>query len=80
MKCDFHPWMMAYWLVLDHPYAAATDAEGNFTISNLPVGEHEFRIWHERAGYIDRKFMVNVKAGDNAPVTYKVKLDQLAEK
>lgn len=68
VKCDYHPWMMAYWLVLDHPYAAATDAKGKFTIKNLPVGDHEFRVWHERAGYLDRKFKVSVSAGDNKPL------------
>ena len=65
VKCDYHPWMMAYWLVLDHPYAATTDAKGNFTIKHLPIGDHEFRVWHERAGYLDRKYKVTVSAGDN---------------
>lgn len=80
VKCDYHPWMMAYWLVLDHPYAAATDAQGNFKIENLPVGEHEFRVWHERAGYLDRKYAVTVKAGDNAPLKpIEVTLSQLED-
>ncbi len=66
VKCDFHPWMKAVWLVVDHPYAAATNEKGEFTIKNLPVGDHSFRIWHERAGWLDRKYKVSVKAGDNA--------------
>ena len=68
VKCDFHPWMIAHWLVLDHPYAVATDAQGNFKMENLPVGDHELRIWHERAGYLDRKYKVSVAAGDNSPL------------
>lgn len=74
VKCDYHPWMMAYWLVLDHPYAAATNEKGEFEIKNLPVGDHEFRLWHERKGYLDRKFKVTVKAGDNEldPISYKL--------
>ena len=39
VKCDIHSWMKAYWLVLDHPYAAVTDAQGKFTIKDLPPGE-----------------------------------------
>ena len=31
---------------------AKTDANGQFTISNLPVGEFEFQFWHERTGYL----------------------------
>lgn len=80
VKCDYHPWMVAYWLVVDHPYAAATDAQGNFTIKNLPVGEHECKIWHERAGYLDRKYMITVKAGDNKLKPVEVNLSDLAEK
>ncbi len=64
VKCDFHPWMRAYWLVVDHPYAAVTDHEGRFEIENLPAGEHEFRIWHEKKGWLNRKYAVTVKAGE----------------
>lgn len=63
VKCDYHPWMMAYWLVLDHPYAAVTDKDGKFTIANLPEGDHELVIWHEKVGYVERKFKVTVKNG-----------------
>ena len=54
VKCDFHPWMSAHWLVLDHPYAAITDKDGKFTIEKLPAGDYEFVIWQEKAGYLDR--------------------------
>ena len=63
VKCDFHPWMKAYWLVLDHPYAAVTDKDGKFTIENLPAGEHEFVVWQEKSGYVERKLKVDVKGG-----------------
>lgn len=65
IKCDIHPWMMSFVLITDHPYAVVTDAQGRFTIKNLPVGEHELRVWHERTGYLDRKWKVTVKPGEN---------------
>lgn len=68
VQCDIHPWMGAWWVVVDHPYAAVTDKTGKFKIENLPEGEHEFRVWHEAAGYIDRKFVVKVKAGETTTV------------
>ncbi len=68
VQCDIHPWMIAWWVVLDHPYAAITDKDGKFKIENLPEGEHEFRVWHEDAGYIDRKLVVKVKAGETTTV------------
>jgi hypothetical protein len=77
VTCDFHPWMGAYWLAVDHPYAAVTDNYGKFTIEGLPTGEHEFRVWHEKVGYINRKYVVKVKAGDNPQKAIEVSGDGL---
>lgn len=63
VKCDIHPWMTAWWVVVDHPYAAITDADGKFTIENLPEGENEFRVWQEKVGYVNKSWKVTVKAG-----------------
>lgn len=61
--CDFHPWMVAYHLVQDHPFMAVTDAKGQFEITGLPPGDHEFIVWHERKGYLNRKYSVSIKPG-----------------
>lgn len=29
-----------------------TDKDGRFRLENLPVGQHVFRVWHERLGYL----------------------------
>ena len=68
---DIHPLMSAYWLVVDHPYATKTNSEGDFVIPNLPPGEHEFRVWHERKGYIHRKLLIRVEAGKVAKVDFE---------
>ncbi|MFH5803651.1 hypothetical protein [Alienimonas sp. DA493] len=62
--CDFHPWMKANWLVVDTPYAALTDENGEFTIEGLPVGKHTFIVWQESAGFLDRALTVDVKADE----------------
>ncbi len=54
VECSIHPWMQAKWLVIDHPYATVTDADGRFTIPKLPAGEYTFVAWHERVGYLDK--------------------------
>ncbi|WP_339728821.1 hypothetical protein [uncultured Gimesia sp.] len=64
VKCDIHPWMTAYWFVIDHPYVVISDKDGKFTIKNLPEGKNEFRVWHEKGGYVVRSLPVNVKAGE----------------
>lgn len=59
VKCDFHTWMRAYQLPLEHPYGVLTAEDGSFEIKDLPVGEHEFRIWHE-GKLLDRGYKVAV--------------------
>ena len=71
VKCDIHPWMTAWWLILDHPYAAVTDKEGKFSIPNLPPGEHDFMVWQESVGYIERgkvKITIDGKAKPAAKI------------
>ena len=48
IKCDVHPWMKSWALVLDHPYFAVTDASGNFLIDGIPAGTYEVVCWQER--------------------------------
>ncbi len=80
VKCDIHPWMKAWWVVVDHPYAAVTDKDGKFTIENLPAGETEFRVWHEKVGFINKKWIVDVKAGKTTTLeTVPVPVDSFKE-
>ncbi len=71
VRNDFRSWISAYWLVVDHPYATKTNSEGDFVIPNLPPGEHEFRVWHERKGFIHRKFLIRVDAGKVTKVDFE---------
>jgi hypothetical protein len=64
VTCDIHPWMSAYWLVVDHPYATVTNERGEFEVESLPAGEHEFRVWHERIGWIEKSLQVTITAGE----------------
>jgi plastocyanin len=50
IKCDVHPWMMAYIGVFTHPFFSATGTDGKFTISGLDPGTYEITAWHERLG------------------------------
>jgi hypothetical protein len=39
-------WMRGYLFVLEHPYAAETDASGSFTLRGVPPGRYELVVWH----------------------------------
>jgi hypothetical protein len=78
VTCDFHGWMKAYHLPLDHPYYAVTDANGGFSIPDLPAGKHTFVVWHEAAdgNYIERKLAVEIQSGG----TTELQIDYPVEK
>ena len=51
LRCDAgHTWMSAYLVVMDEPFYALTDANGNFVIKDIPPGNYEIEIWHEWLG------------------------------
>ena len=77
VKCDYHTWMVAYHLPLDHPFGTVTDENGEFEIPNLPAGEHTFVVWHENVGYVERKLKVTVKAGEPDLQTIDFPADKL---
>ena len=61
VECNIHQWMGAWVLAKDIPYFAITDANGKFTIKNLPVGPLDFRFWHERPGYLKTIWVKGMK-------------------
>lgn len=65
-------WMKAHILVRSNPYAAVTRADGTFELKDLPTGDLEFQVWHEKSGFYLRtpawekgRFTLTIKAGDN---------------
>jgi len=63
VKCDVHPWMQAFIVVLDNPYFAVTGADGTYKIdtAGLPDGEYELVFWQEKYG--EKTHKVTVKGG-----------------
>lgn len=67
IKCDVHRWMRTYAGVLEHPFYAATDAEGKFSIKGLPPGRYTLGVWQERCKPVEVEVVVNpgeTKVGD----------------
>jgi hypothetical protein len=51
VSCGIHPFMKGHLLIQEHPYMAVSGEDGSFEIKNIPVGKHDFMLWHE-TGYL----------------------------
>ncbi len=82
--CNIHPWMRAWLLPRDNPYAAVSGTDGSFVLAKLPVGEWEFQAWHEQGGWPRvpgwnrGRFKVRIKPGRNDLGTIKLAPAQFA--
>jgi len=74
VTCNIHPWMKAWIVVRPNPYAAVSAADGSFEIKNVPAGEVELQLWHEKAGYIG-EISVGGKSEKIAKGRRKVKVE-----
>ncbi len=68
LKCDIHPWMGAIAYVEEHPWFAVSDAQGAFTIRDVPPGEYEVEALHETFGKV--RGGVRVEPGRTARVSF----------
>jgi len=68
MKCDVHPWMVAWISVMDHPYFSTTKTDGKFSIADLPAGTYEIEAWHEKLGA--QKQSVTIADGETKEISF----------
>lgn len=79
MVCDFHGWMAAYMLPVDHPWAVVSNPDGTFEIPNVPAGSMEFVVWHEKLDFIERALTVSVPPnGEADPIEIRVNAARLS--
>jgi len=63
--CNVHPWMIAYLHVLENPFFAVTDKDGNYTFKgDLPDGKYTVEAFHMKAGSATQE--IEVKGGKAA--------------
>jgi plastocyanin len=72
VKCNIHPWMNGWHVVVKGPYAT-TDSNGNYTINNVPPGSYTVTAWQELYGTQTQKVTVAAGKAGTADFTFKAK-------
>jgi Carboxypeptidase regulatory-like domain len=72
VKCNIHPWMHGWQVVVKGPYAV-TDENGNYTIKNVPPGSYTVSAWQEEYGSQPQKVTVAAGQAAKADFTFKGK-------
>ncbi len=62
--CNIHPEMSAVVIALNTPYYGISDRDGMIVIPNVPPGNYEMDVWHERVlpetlNNISRKILIS---------------------
>lgn len=55
MQCGFHAYMESWGLAVDNPYFAITQADGTFSIRDVPPGDYTLLAWHPGVGTMTEK-------------------------
>jgi plastocyanin len=50
VKCNIHPWMHGYFVVLSTAHYAVTGQDGSFTLKGIPPGKYTVTAWQEQYG------------------------------
>lgn len=78
VKCDVHPWMFCYIGVVDNPYFAVTDKDGNFKIADVPPGDYTLTAYHEKTHGKGPGVEQPVKVTGSEPVTVNFTVERKA--
>lgn len=73
--CSIHAKMSCIVLALENPCFAATDANGRYTITNVPAGTYQLTAWNERLP--DKVTTVTVKDGEDVKVDITMGIENL---
>jgi hypothetical protein len=72
VKCNVHPWMHGYMVVVKGPYAV-TDDKGDFSLENIPPGSYTVTAWQELYGTQTQKVTVTAGKPETVNFTFKTK-------
>jgi Carboxypeptidase regulatory-like domain len=72
VKCNIHPWMHGYFVVLNTSYYSVSDKDGAFSLKGLPPGKYTVTAWQEEYGTQSQE--VTVGSGETKSVNFSFKV------
>jgi hypothetical protein len=73
VKCNIHPWMQGYFVVLKTSHYAVTGNDGSFTLSGVPPGKYTVTAWQEQYGTQSQDVVVG-SDGTTKPLNFVFKV------
>ena len=70
VRCEIHPGMKAYIIVLETPLFTVPQEDGSFIMPDLPAGPNTLKIWHPERGTLERI----VEVPDSGQVDIRIEL------
>ena len=71
--CSIHENMHCVMLVLENPYFASTDGNGDYKIPDVPPGTYKLEAWHERLPADEQEIVVPTNGEVRADFTLTIK-------
>jgi plastocyanin len=72
LGCNIHDWMLGYVYVAQTSLAVKTDAQGQATLTGIPAGTYEVRLWHPRARAGAPELQQTLVFDDATPATLRM--------
>jgi len=72
VKCNIHPWMHGYFVVLNTSHYALSGPDGGFDIKSLPAGKYTVTAWQEQ--YPPQSQQVTLGEGETKTVNFVFKV------
>ena len=72
VKCNIHPWMHGYFIVLSTSHYAVSGPDGKWEIKGLPPGKYTIASWQEDEGTLTKD--VTVEAGKTSTLDFVYKV------
>lgn len=71
VKCNIHPWMHGYFVVLKTSHYSVSKDDGSYTLPDLPPGKYTITAWHEKYGTQTQDVTITANEAKTIDFTFK---------